>query len=130
MTVRAEAARVRRLKIWIICLSLISAGTALAFGSTRSAAGLITGGLLILFNLIGTEQVVSRFATGNTVTRLAATLVQVSKFGLTALVIAVLLMKSYVSSLGLLLGLTALPAALVFDIFLFPVNKGEIEKEH
>ncbi len=71
-----------------------------------------------------------RFATGNTVTQLAAALVQVSKFGLTALVIAVLLVKSYVSSLALLLGLTALPVALVFDIFLFPVNKREIEKEH
>lgn len=127
---RAEAARIRRIKIWILCLSLISTVTALALGSTRSAAGLITGGLLILFNLIGTEHVARRFATGDTVTIMVAALVQISKFGLTALVIAVLLMKSNISSLALLLGLTALPVALVFDIFLFPVNKGEDKKEH
>ena len=50
------------------------------------------------------------------------------KLGLTGAAIAAIFHWNVASPLGLILGLSALPLALLFDIFIFPVNKGA-EKE-
>jgi hypothetical protein len=77
---------------------------------------------------MGTQFSVSHLLEGQGIERIAAVILWISKFGITAAFILVLLYFRLVDPLALLIGPGALPASLVFDIFLFPVNKGEAKK--
>jgi len=120
--------RVARIKRWILILTLPPAAVALAVGHGTTAAGLAAGGLTILLNLVGTQRAVSKFLEGERFERLGALLLWAGKFGITAMVIFGLLYSGRVGPLALLVGLGSLPVSLLFDIFLFPVNKGEAKK--
>lgn len=124
----SEAARIKRLRRWIWFLTLIPALTAVLLGHTMAGAGLAAGGLIMVLNLVGTQYSVSNLLEGTGIERIAAVIVWISKFGITAAFILVLLFLHLVDPLALIIGLGALPASLVFDIFLFPVNKGEAKK--
>jgi hypothetical protein len=125
---RSDLARITRLKIWIPVLSLIPALAALLLGRGLMATGLAAGGSIVFLNLMGTQFSVSHLLEGQGIERIAAVILWISKFGITAAFILVLLYFRLVDPLALLIGLGALPASLVFDIFLFPVNKGEAKK--
>ena len=124
----SDTARIVRLRIWILLLTLVPAGIYLAAGRTQTAAGLASGGLIMLLNLLGTQQTVTRMIEGDAIERAVAILVWFGKFGITAAVILGLLYSRIAGPVALLIGLGALPVSLVFDIFLFPVNKGEAKK--
>ncbi len=128
MPPRSNLARIARIRKWILILTLIPAVVALVAGYGSTAAGLAAGGIIILLNLLGTQRAVIQFLEGEGIERLAAGLLWLTKFGITAAVILGLLYSQTVSPLALLVGLGSLPASLVFDIFLFPVNKGEAKK--
>jgi len=128
MPLRSNPVRLGRLRAWILVLTLVPGAVAAISGHSQTAAGFAAGGLIILLNLLGTQRVVSRFLEGEGIERAVAILVWFGKFGLTAAVILGLLHTRTVAPVALLLGLASLPAALVFDIFLFPVNKGEAKK--
>ena len=125
---RSDFARIARIRIWIGLLTLVPAGTALLLGKGSAAAGLTVGGVIVLLNLIGTQRTVTQLIEGEGIERFAAVLIWFGKFGITAAAIIVLLISNTVNALALLVGLGALPVSLVFDIFLFPVNKGEAKK--
>ncbi len=82
----------------------------------------------MVLNLLGTQYTTSRLLEGQGIERIVAVIVWFSKFGITAATILALLYLHMVDPLALLIGLGTLPASLVFDIFLFPVNKGEAKK--
>jgi len=128
MPPRSNLDRVARIRRWILVLTLPPAAVALVAGHSLTAAGLAAGGLIVLLNLLGTQRAVTHFLEGEGIERLAALLLWVGKFGVTAAVILGLLYWAKVGPLALLVGLGSLPASLVFDIFLFPVNKGEAKK--
>jgi hypothetical protein len=128
MPPRSNLARIARIRKWILILTLIPAAVALVAGHGSTAAGLAAGGIIILLNLLGTQRAVIQFLEGEGIERLAAGLLWLTKFGITAAVILGLLYSRTVGPLALLVGLGSLPASLVFDIFLFPVNKGEAKK--
>jgi hypothetical protein len=128
MMIRADAARMRRLKVWIIALSLLPTLVSGALSKAHYAAGFTSGGLLVLLNFMGTERVVRNLFGDSVFGRIIAAFLQLCKLGLTAAAIAGLIHWRLVSPLALLIGLSTLPAALMFDFFLFPIDKGE-EKE-
>lgn len=128
MPLPSEAARISRLRKWILILTLIPAAVALVTNHGRVASGLVAGGLIILVNLLGTQRAVSRLMEGQGVEHIGAVLLLFGKFGITAAIILLLLYSHAVDPLALLVGLGSLPVSLVFDIFLFPVNKGEAKK--
>ncbi|MCK5351061.1 ATP synthase subunit I [bacterium] len=123
-----EAARMGRLRRWILILTLIPAAAVMFMGHGNAASGLAAGGLIMVLNLLGTQYSITHLLEGQGVERIAAVIVWISKLGITAAVILALLYLHLVDPLALLIGLGALPASLVFDIFLFPVNKGEAKK--
>ena len=82
----------------------------------------------MLINLLGTQRTVTLMIEGQGIERAVAVLVWFGKFGITAAVILGLLYSRMVGPIALLIGLGSLPVSLVFDIFLFPVNKGEAKK--
>jgi hypothetical protein len=88
----------------------------------------LCGGILVFLNLLGTQRTVTLLVEGEGIGNLVAVLVWFCKFGITAAVILGLLYTNTVGPLALLVGLGSLPLSLVFDIFLFPVNKGELKK--
>lgn len=128
MAMGSDAARLRRIKIWIAVLSFSPAVVFGALANIPYAMGFATGGALVLLNFFGTERVVRNVIGGSGPGRFISVLIQIGKLGLTAAVIAVVVNGRLVSPLALLLGLSTLLAALLFDFFLFPVNKRE-EKE-
>jgi len=128
MTLPNEAVRISRLKKWILILTLIPASVAGFMGHGKIAGGLAAGGLIMALNLLGTQYSTSRLLEGQGVERIVAVIVWFSKFGITAATILALLYLHLVDPLALLIGLGTFPASLVFDIFLFPVNKGEAKK--
>jgi hypothetical protein len=128
MLPRSENTRIARIRIWILVLTLIPAGASLLPHRTVFAAGLATGGLIMFLNLLGTQRTVTLMIEGDAIERLVAVLVWFGKFGITAAYIFGLLYWRIVDPLALLIGLGSLPVSLVFDIFLFPVNKGEAKK--
>ena len=128
MPPRSDFARIGRLRIWILLLTLTPAFVFLLYGERLIAAGLASGGVLVFLNLLGTQQTVSRMIEGKDIERLAAILIWFGKFGITVAVILGLLHLKRADPVALLFGLGALPLSLVFDIFLFPVNKGEAKK--
>lgn len=129
MSSRDETGRLKRVKIWIPSLSLLPAAVFLARSNWTWAAGLAAGGIIILLNLLGTERTARQFVSGQGSGRLLVGLLQFAKLGLTAAAIAALIASGAVSPIALLLGLSSLPAALVFDFFIVPVNKGVGKKE-
>ena len=128
MTLPNEAVRISRLKKWILILTLIPATIAGFMDHGKVAGGLAAGGLIVVLNLLGTQYSTSRLMEGQGVERIVAVIVWFSKFGITVATILALLYLHLVDPLALLIGLGTLPASLVFDIFLFPVNKGEAKK--
>lgn len=125
---RSDLTRVNRLKIWILTLTLVPAAVLWFMDRGPAAAGLSCGGILVFFNLLGTQRTVSLLVEGEGIEQLVAVLVWFLKFGITAAVILGLLYTQTVGTLALLFGLGSLPLSLIFDIFLFPVNKGELKK--
>ena len=125
MTPRSDLARVARLRIWILVLTLPPAAVALLLGRNHTAAGLAAGGFLVFLNLLGTQRTVTLMVEGDGIEGIVALLIWFGKFGITAAVILGLLYWRMVSPIALLIGLGSLPVSLIFDIFLFPVNKGE-----
>jgi hypothetical protein len=121
----SDTARIARLRTWILTLTLIPAAAALALGHGMTAYGLAAGGIIVFLNLLGTQKSVTQMVHGSDVQRLTAVLIWFGKFGVTAAVILGLLYSDTAGPLALLIGLGSLPVSLVFDIFLFPVNKGE-----
>ncbi|MDT8395665.1 MAG: ATP synthase subunit I [bacterium] len=120
-----EAARIGRLRTWVLAVTLIPSVASAVAGHGRFAAGLAAGGLLVGLNLVGTQRTVLWMVEGQGIERITAVLVWFGKFGLTAAAILGLLYSHAVEPVALLIGLGSLPVSLVFDIFLFPVNKGE-----
>jgi len=118
-------ARVARLRIWILILTLVPALGALFLGRSHIAAGLAAGGFIVFLNLLGTQHTVTQMLDGQGIQQIIAILVWFGKFGVTAAVILGLLFSRVVDPIALLIGLGSLPLSLIFDIFLFPVNKGE-----
>ena len=116
--------RLRRVKVWILLLSLLPAGILYFRGYERYSAGLVFGGAIVLLNLLGTERVVQGFIAGGGSGRVLVSVLGLFKLGLTGAAIAVIFHWNLASPLGLILGLSCLPMALLFDIFVFPVNKG------
>jgi len=123
-----ETARISRLRRWILILTIIPAAAATFMGHGKTASGLAAGGFIIVLNLLGTQYSVVHLLEGQGIERIVAAIVWFSKFGITAVLILALLYFHMVDPLALLIGLGVLPASLVFDIFLFPVNKGEAKK--
>ena len=128
MTLPNEAVRISRLKRWILIMTLIPATAAGFMGHGKVAGGLAAGGLIMVLNLLGTQYTTSRLLEGQGIERIVAVIVWFGKFGITAAVILGLLYLGTVDPIALLVGLGSLPVSLVFDIFLFPVNKGEAKK--
>ena len=120
--------RVGRLLIWIPLLTLAPAAGALAFTGPGVPIGLASGGIIVVLNLVGTQRTVLWLIEGEGTERIVATLVWFGKFSLTAVAILGLLYTHLVEPVALLIGLGALPVSIVFDIFLFPVNKGGAKK--
>lgn len=125
---RSDAERISRLRVWIPALTILPAAVLLLTGHGHAAAGLAAAGVIVVLNLMGTQRSVSQLVEGQGIERVAAVAVWFAKFGITAAVILALLYSGMVEPFALLVGLGALPVSLVFDIFLFPVNKGEAKK--
>jgi hypothetical protein len=128
MPPRNDLSRLVRIRIWILALTLIPACAFLVLGRGITAAGLAGGGFIVFLNLLGTQRTVGQIIDGQGIERVTAILVWFGKFAVTAAVILGLLHSRTVGPIALLVGLGSLPASLVFDIFLFPVNKGEAKK--
>ena len=124
----SEGRRLPRLKAWILAVSMAPAAVSLILRSYPYAAGFAAGGIIILLNLIGSERTVRQFLEGSALAKAMAVLIQFAKLLGTAAALGGLVYFEFVSPLALLIGLSALPAGLMFDFFIFPVNKGE-EKE-
>jgi hypothetical protein len=118
-------ARVARIRIWILVLTLLPALGALFFSRSHTAAGLAAGGFIVFLNLLGTQSAVTQMVEGQGIQSIIAIMVWFGKFGITAAVILGILYSGMVDPIALLVGLGSLPVSLIFDIFLFPVNKGE-----
>jgi hypothetical protein len=125
MSPQSDISRISRIRIWILALTLIPAFAALLLGRGLTAAGLAAGGFIVFLNLLGTQWTVTQITEGYGLKRVVAVMVWFGKFGLTAAVILGLLYSGTADPIALLVGLVSLPVSLVFDIFLFPVNKGE-----
>ena len=125
---RTDQTRISRVRVWVLVLTLTPACVLLVPGYFTHAAGLASGGIIVFLNLLGTQRAVKLMVEGDGIERTVAVLVWFGKFGITAAVIIALLYSRKVGQLALLLGLGSLPVSLVFDIFLFPVNKGEAKK--
>ena len=128
MSPRNDFARITRVRIWVLVLTLIPAFASLLAGRELISAGVAAGGVIIFLNLLGTQRTVAQMLEGQGIDRFIAVLVWFGKFGITAAAILALMYSRTVDPLALLVGLGSLPVSLVFDIFLFPVNKGEAKK--
>jgi len=123
-----DRTRVRRLKYWIAGLTLVP-GIALAFaGLVKAAAGYAIGGAVVFLNLLGTERSVLAFVDSSGAGRILGLILYFAKLSITAALIAVVLIKRLVSPMALMLGITTLLMALVFDILIFPRDIKDAEK--
>lgn len=128
MTDTDDRTRVRRLKYWIAGLTLVP-GVALAgAGFTKAAGGYAIGGAVVFLNLLGTERSVLAFVDGSGGGRFLGLVLYLAKLGLTAAVIAAALVSGIVPPMAIMLGITTLLMALMFDILIFPRNKRDAEK--
>ncbi len=82
----------------------------------------------MMLNLLATRNTARQITMGTFPGQMVAVFIQFGKLGLTGLVIYFLLRRELADPAALLAGLLSLPAALVFDILFFPVNKGEAKK--
>jgi hypothetical protein len=117
-----DRARVRRLKYWIAGLTLVPCVVLAGAGFARASAGYVLGGSLVFLNLMGTEKAVLAFVDGSGGGRFLGLALYLVKLALTAAVIAAVLLTEVVSPFALMLGVTTLLMALVFDILIFPRN--------
>jgi hypothetical protein len=120
--------RVGRLFIWIPLLTLVPAAGALAFTEPGVPIGLGSGGILMILNLLATRNTARQITMGTFPGQMVAVFIQFGKLGLTGLAIYFLLRRELAAPAALLAGLLSLPASLVFDILIFPVNKGGAKK--
>ncbi len=118
-----DTSRLRRLKLWIVCLTLVPALIIFAAGRNYFALGYFTGGMLILLNLFGIETSVKVFMGAEGSGRILAVIIYTGKLALAAAVVGVVLIKKLASPVALMLGLSILLAALIFDFFIFPMDK-------
>jgi hypothetical protein len=120
--------RIARLFIWIPLLTLGPAAGALVFNNPGVSIGLASGGILMILNLLATRNTARQITMGHFPGQMVAVCIQCGKLGLTGLAIYFLLGWELVSAAALLAGLLSLPAALLFDILIFPVNKEGAKK--
>jgi hypothetical protein len=117
-----DRGRVRRLKYWITGLTLVPGMSLMAGGLTKAAVGYTIGGMLILLNLVGTERSVLVFVESRGPGRYLVFLLYMGKLVLTAVLIGAALLTEIASPMALMLGVTTLLMALVFDFLVFPRN--------
>lgn len=128
MSPGAELVRIRRIKYWIGFLILLPSAVLLAFGLGKISLGYFAGGLVVFLNLLGTEQVVRAFVEKKRKRRVLFLLLYLGKLALTAGVIGAVLILHIGSPVALVLGISTLLVALMFDFFLFGRNiEGEEE---
>jgi len=118
-----DGGRLRRLKFWVVVLTLGAALFFLILGKPPYTKGVMAGGFLIILNLLGTEKVVGSFFTGGVLARAVYGLIYLTKLALTAGIIAGFMHWKIGSYLGLVIGLLVLPAGLIADFLIFPGNK-------
>jgi hypothetical protein len=123
-----DRTRVRRLKYWIAGLTLVPCIVLVGTGLGKAAAGYAIGGSVVFLNLLGTERTVLSFVDGGGGGRFLGLALYLVKLVFIAAVIAAALITGIVSPLALMLGITTLLMALVFDILIFPRNKRDAEK--
>jgi hypothetical protein len=119
---------VKRLECWIAGLTFFPGVVLFAAGYSRSATGYIAGGVIVLLNLLGTERSVRSFVEGRGKGRAFVFALYLLKLALTAALLAVILMTETVPPLAVLLGITTLLVALLFDFLFFPRNIGDREE--
>jgi hypothetical protein len=119
LTGDGDREKVRRLKYWIAGLTIVPSAALIGTGLYKPAAGYAVGGAIVLLNLLGTERAVLAFRARGRGLWLALYLV---KLTLTAAVIAAVLITGIVSPIALMLGITTLLLALVFDFLFFTRN--------
>ncbi len=124
----SDKGRLRRIKIWILLITVSLALSFLIFQKTPYAYGVVAGGFLVIMNLLGTERVIGAFFTGGVLGKAAYGIGYLGKLALTAAIIAAVLMKNLASPLGLVFGLLILPVALVTDFLVFPGGPGAEEE--
>jgi hypothetical protein len=115
----SDLGRIRRIKYWIGFLTLLPSAVLLAFGLGKMSLGYFAGGLVVFLNLLGTEQVVRAFVEKKRKGRVLFLLLYMGKLALTAGVIGAVLILRAGSPVGLVLGISTLLIALMFDFFLF-----------
>ncbi len=116
------------MKTWIAIMTLAPTSVFFAWDNTLYAAGMLTGGVLVMLNLLGTERAVSSLFTGGGLGKAASGFIYVGKLGVTVAIITGVLVLKIASPLALVLGLLTLPAALVFDFLIF-TGEQETEEE-
>lgn len=126
MTDNGDREKIRRLKYWIAGLTVVPCAVLMGTGLFRPATGYAVGGAIVFLNLLGTERTVQAFSVGGRVLWLVLYIV---KLTLTAAIIAAVLITGVVSPIALLLGITTLLLALVFDFLFFTRNKDKDSRE-
>jgi hypothetical protein len=122
LTDTGDQVRVRRLKYWIAGLTLVPCAVLTGTGLVKAAAGYAIGGSIVFLNLLGTERSILAFVSGSGSGRILGLVLYILKLALTAAVIAAGLLTGIVPPVALMLGITTLFVALVFDILIFPRN--------
>ena len=123
-----DLARIRHIKNWIVVLTLLPAAVLLAVGFRKVSAGYFVGGLVVYLNFLGTERAVKAFVERRSKGRFLALLLFVSKLALTMVIIGAVIFLDIVSPVGLVLGISTLLLALMFDFLFFNRNiEGEEE---
>lgn len=129
MNANPRAAKLRRLKFWMVVLTLAPGAAAAAAGNPPFAIGHLTGGAIIFLNLLGTELTVRSFTGGTRFRSVLAVIAYGGKLAVSAVIAGAVLVFRLASPIGLMTGISTLLAALMFDFFLFPDNKGVGKKE-
>jgi len=128
LTPGTDLARISRIKYWITALTLLPGAALLLAGLGKMSLGYLSGGLVVFLNLWGTERVVMAFVGEKKRGRFFVLVIFMGKLALTAAVIGAVLILDIGSPIGLVLGISTLLMALMFDFFLFGRNIGS-EKE-
>ncbi len=128
MTHGTGLVRISRIKYWIAALTLLPCAVLFLAGLGKLAMGHFAGGLVVFLNLWGTEYVVLAFIGKKKRGRFFVLVLFLGKLALTAGIIGTILILEIGSPLGLVLGISTLLIALMFDFFFFGRNiEGEEE---
>lgn len=122
MTQGSDLSRIKRLKGWIAGLTLFPSAALLIAGWPRVSLGYFIGGLVVFLNFLGTEQVVMALVGKKSRGRAFVLLLFMSKLAITAGMIGGALTMDLVSPVALVLGVSTLLVALVFDFLFFRRN--------